>query len=104
MSSKKQKQKQEKEKEVEEQAQICDFCLKKGEKLLKCGGCGFVAYCSTGCQKSHWGDQRNVQAEAEGEEGARGERGSAEQWQWVGRHRHGVSSQRSDAAASAAAI
>ena len=50
--------------------------------------------------------QRNVQAEAEGEEGARGEGGSAEQWQWqwLGRHRHGVSSQRSDAAASTAAI
>ena len=50
--------------------------------------------------------QSNVQAEAEGEEGARGEGGCAEQWdrQWLGRHRHGVSSQRSDAAASAAAI
>ena len=63
MSSKqnqKQKQKQKQKHAEEEQAQICDFCLKKGEKLLKCGGCGLVAYCNAGCQKSHWGDHRGT--------------------------------------------
>ena len=58
--SSKQKQKQKQNQEEEEQAQICDFCLKKGEKLLKCGGCGLVAYCNAGCQKSHWGDHRGT--------------------------------------------
>jgi hypothetical protein len=37
----------------------CAFCGKQG-KLRKCSGCLAVAYCSKQCQKTHWGDHKQV--------------------------------------------
>jgi len=33
----------------------CNYCLKSSEKLMKCGKCQVVYYCSQDCQKKDWG-------------------------------------------------
>jgi len=35
---------------------VCTNCLavELGKKLMKCGGCHYVHYCSAACQKKHW--------------------------------------------------
>ena len=33
---------------------ICDWCLKKKEDLLKCEGCGVTRYCSKSCSEKAW--------------------------------------------------
>lgn len=32
----------------------CAYCQKKGEKLMMCGKCKIVRYCSRDCQVSHF--------------------------------------------------
>ncbi|OHF01014.1 hypothetical protein CORC01_03581 [Colletotrichum orchidophilum] len=34
--------------------QQCHACDKKGQKLKKCGGCGYYYYCDAACQKTAW--------------------------------------------------
>lgn len=36
----------------------CHICKKTDVKLLKCGACGIVQYCSKECQKSDWKDHK----------------------------------------------
>ena len=32
----------------------CGYCGREGDGLLKCAGCGTVAYCGTRCQRKGW--------------------------------------------------
>ena len=32
----------------------CGYCGREGDGLLKCAGCGTVAYCDTRCQRKAW--------------------------------------------------
>ena len=32
----------------------CGYCGRENDELLKCGGCGTVAYCNTRCQRKGW--------------------------------------------------
>ncbi|CAI8039100.1 Histone-lysine N-methyltransferase SMYD3 [Geodia barretti] len=34
--------------------QLCDFCLRESQSLLKCGRCKYVRYCSKTCQRGDW--------------------------------------------------
>ncbi|KAK9765227.1 hypothetical protein K7432_006605 [Basidiobolus ranarum] len=38
----------------EYRSEICDFCFKESEDLLRCSGCSEVHYCSTTCQTKAW--------------------------------------------------
>jgi ribosomal protein S27E len=40
--------------ELAKVAEECGKCYKQAEKLLKCGRCGEVKYCSVDCQKADW--------------------------------------------------
>jgi hypothetical protein len=39
---------------------VCSKCGKGDEKLLKCGRCHAVKYCSRECQKLDWGVHKNI--------------------------------------------
>lgn len=47
-------------KELKEMPHICAYCGKTGEKLLRCGRCKKVYYCSVNCQRPHWKIHKKV--------------------------------------------
>merc|ERR1712228_1114172 len=40
--------------ERDEKLKKCAYCNKRNEKLLQCGRCKSVFYCSVDCQRPHW--------------------------------------------------
>ena len=42
------------EHEDDKQTKQCAYCKKEREKLLQCGRCKCVYYCSIDCQRPHW--------------------------------------------------
>ena len=38
----------------------CSYCNEKKDKLLRCGGCKKVYYCSIDCQRPHWKKHKKI--------------------------------------------
>lgn len=45
-------------KDILDKFRICNNCAAKNKKLLDCGRCGAMRYCSKECQRAHWPEHK----------------------------------------------